>query len=225
MHSMPKRAHTVALATPCWPAPVSATMRRLPSRRASSAWPTALLILCAPVWARSSRLSQMRAPPTSAREPLGEVERRLAADVVAPQRGELGRERRVGERVGERGLELVERRHHRLGHEAPAEAAEAPERVGRVLHVESALRGAHPASLAAATSRRTRSWSLMPAALLDAARAVDAVGAAPRAPPARRSPGRAARRAAACRSATSPLARRQWAYSASMSRVSPHGRS
>ena len=59
-------AHTVALATPCWPAPVSATMRRLPSRCASSAWPTALLILCAPVCARSSRLSQMRAPPTSA---------------------------------------------------------------------------------------------------------------------------------------------------------------
>ena len=48
-HSRPKRAHTVAVATPCCPAPVSAMMRRLPMRRASSAWPTVLLILCAPV--------------------------------------------------------------------------------------------------------------------------------------------------------------------------------
>jgi hypothetical protein len=45
-------------ATPCWPAPVSAITRRLPIRRASSAWPSALLILCEPVWLRSSRFSQ-----------------------------------------------------------------------------------------------------------------------------------------------------------------------
>ena len=64
-HSSPKRAHTVAVATPCWPAPVSAMMRRFPMRRASSAWPTVLLILCAPVWFRSSRLSQTRAPTRS----------------------------------------------------------------------------------------------------------------------------------------------------------------
>ena len=48
-HSSPKRAHTVAVATPCWPAPVSATIRFFPSRRASTIWPSALLILCAPV--------------------------------------------------------------------------------------------------------------------------------------------------------------------------------
>ena len=48
--------HAVAVATPCWPAPVSAITRVLPSRRVSSAWPSTLLILCAPVWARSSRL-------------------------------------------------------------------------------------------------------------------------------------------------------------------------
>src|SRR6266700_1999721 len=60
---MPKRAHTVAVATPCWPAPVSAMMRRLPMRRASSAWPSALFSLWAPVWQRSSRFRWMRAPP------------------------------------------------------------------------------------------------------------------------------------------------------------------
>ena len=55
-HGRSSSAQAVAVATPCWPAPVSAMTRVLPSRRVSSAWPSALLILCAPVWARSSRL-------------------------------------------------------------------------------------------------------------------------------------------------------------------------
>ena len=59
----PKSAHAVAVATPCWPAPVSAMMRFLPIRCASSTWPMVLLILCAPVWRRSSRLSHTWAPP------------------------------------------------------------------------------------------------------------------------------------------------------------------
>src|ERR687893_215352 len=65
----PKRAATVAVATPCWPAPVSAMIRVLPMRRASRIWPMQLLILCAPVWSRSSGwlrkllgLVAMRAP-------------------------------------------------------------------------------------------------------------------------------------------------------------------
>mmetsp|Transcript_7998 Transcript_7998/g.18711 ORF Transcript_7998/g.18711 Transcript_7998/m.18711 type:complete len:239 (-) Transcript_7998:901-1617(-) len=53
----------VDVATPCCPAPVSAMMRGFPIFLARSAWPMALLILCAPVCARSSRLSQMVAPP------------------------------------------------------------------------------------------------------------------------------------------------------------------
>ena len=52
----PKRAQTVAVATPCWPAPVSAMMRVLPMRLASRIWPTQLLSLCEPVWLSSSRL-------------------------------------------------------------------------------------------------------------------------------------------------------------------------
>ena len=48
------------VATPCWPAPVSAMMRGLPMRRVSRAWPMQLLILWAPVWLRSSRLRKMR---------------------------------------------------------------------------------------------------------------------------------------------------------------------
>ncbi len=55
-HGRPNSAQAVAVATPCIPAPVSAMIRPLPRRRASSTWPSVLLILCAPVWFRSSRL-------------------------------------------------------------------------------------------------------------------------------------------------------------------------
>ena len=51
-----ERAQAVAVATPCWPAPVSAITRVLFIRWASMTWPIALLILWAPVWFRSSRL-------------------------------------------------------------------------------------------------------------------------------------------------------------------------
>src|SRR6185503_1871066 len=63
---MSNSAQAVAVATPCWPAPVSAITRVLPIRFVSSAWPSALLSLCEPVWARSSRLSRIRAPPACA---------------------------------------------------------------------------------------------------------------------------------------------------------------
>jgi hypothetical protein len=62
VHGRPTRAQAAAVATPCWPAPVSATMRFTPRRLASSACPSALLILCAPVCARSSRFSHTSAP-------------------------------------------------------------------------------------------------------------------------------------------------------------------
>ena len=58
----PMRAQAAAVATPCWPAPVSAITRFAPMRLASSTWPIELLILCAPVCARSSRLNQISAP-------------------------------------------------------------------------------------------------------------------------------------------------------------------
>ena len=110
------------------------------------------------MWLRSSRLSQIWAPPTSAREPLGQVDRRRAADEVAGQRVALVVERGVGEGVVDGGLELVERRHHGLGHVAPAELAEAPEAVGQVGADHRA------ASLAAFTKALMRSWSLTPGA-------------------------------------------------------------
>ena len=47
--SMPNSAAAVAVATPCWPAPVSATRLVLPMRRAKRVWPSTLLILWLPV--------------------------------------------------------------------------------------------------------------------------------------------------------------------------------
>ena len=63
----------MALATPCWPAPVSAMTRVLPIRLASSAWPRTLLILCEPVWFRSSRLRKIRTPPACSAKRLASV--------------------------------------------------------------------------------------------------------------------------------------------------------
>ncbi len=53
---MSNSAQAVAVATPCWPAPVSAITRVLPMRLARSTWPSTLLILWLPVWFSSSRL-------------------------------------------------------------------------------------------------------------------------------------------------------------------------
>jgi hypothetical protein len=67
LHSRPKRAAAVAVATPCWPAPVSAMTRVLPMSRVRSAWPSTLLILWEPVWVRSSRFKMIRIPSCSDR--------------------------------------------------------------------------------------------------------------------------------------------------------------
>jgi hypothetical protein len=123
-HSRPNRAQIVAVATPCWPAPVSAMMRRLPMRRASSACPTVLLILWAPVWLRSSRLSQTGAPMRS--DSRGAVLSGVGRPTYSrSMRVEFGAERRIGHGRVERRVERVERWHQRLGHVASAEPAES----------------------------------------------------------------------------------------------------
>ena len=131
MHSRPSSAQAVAAATPCWPAPVSAITRGLPIRRASSAWPSALLILCEPVWVRSSRLSHT-SPPAS----LGQARARGRAASAgrrsrAAAASSSSREGRVGAGREPLALELVERRDQRLRHVAAAVGAEAPLDRGR----------------------------------------------------------------------------------------------
>ena len=121
---MPSRAAAVAVATPCWPAPVSATSRVLPMRLASRAWPSTLLILWEPVWFRSSRFRRSRQPSSSHRR-RHSVRIDGPPGVVPQQAVQLGPERGVGPGVGEGRLQLLAGRDQRLGHEPAAEPAEA----------------------------------------------------------------------------------------------------
>jgi hypothetical protein len=120
----PKRAQTVAVATPCWPAPVSAMIRVLPMRIASRIWPTQLLILCAPVWFSSSRLNQTCAPPRLFSQARGEIERAGAADIMFQQVVKFGLERRID--LGRLVLffQVENQRHQRFGDVSPAKLAE-----------------------------------------------------------------------------------------------------
>ena len=124
-HSRPSRAAAVALATPCWPAPVSAMIRGLPIRLREQRLAEHVVDLVAPVWLRSSRLSRIRAPPTcsASRWRLGE-RARPAGVRRRSSPAELARERRVGHGLPVACVELVQRGDQRLGHAAAAEAAE-----------------------------------------------------------------------------------------------------
>ena len=66
---------TVAVATPCWPAPVSAMRRVLPSRRASSAWPSDVVDLVRAGVGEVLALQVDRAPPCLARPRAGPPDR------------------------------------------------------------------------------------------------------------------------------------------------------
>ena len=126
-----------------------------PCATASSAWPSALLILCAPVWARSSRFRKMRAPPNAAdsRRRLGQ--RRGTSHVVLQQPIELLVKLRVLGAAEVRALELLDRLDERLGHVA---ARQTPRNSrGRRDRAVDAFMVAHIASKSA--SRRSRSFT------------------------------------------------------------------
>ena len=123
-HGRPKRAHTVATATPCWPAPVSAMMRVLPMRRASWIWPRQLLILCAAGVIELVALEVDLGAAQVLGEALGEVERARPAGVVGVEIGQLLLEGGVGFRLVVGALQVEDQRHQRLGDEAAAEHAE-----------------------------------------------------------------------------------------------------
>ena len=122
------------MATPCWPAPVSAMTRVLPSRRVSSAWPSALLILCAPVWARSSRLRYSRSAGISASSPGRAAARRrraCGADGLGEAVGAVERRRAPGE--PRRGARAARPRRPGPGggRRRPSRAARAPPSASR----------------------------------------------------------------------------------------------
>ena len=90
-------------------------------------------------------------------EPLREIERRRPPGVVPEQLAEPPAEAGVGARRLVRPLQLDERRHERLRHEAPAEAAEVAAGVGQRGGIDQPWR--HQALRAAAMKRRTLSGS------------------------------------------------------------------
>ena len=126
---MPNSAAAVAVATPCWPAPVSAIRRRLPIRRANRACPITLLSLCDPVWARSSRLRNSWTP-SSAESRSQRVIGVGPTPVVLEGPVELLPEPGVAPGPAEGLFELEARRHQRLGYEATAELSEPAARAG-----------------------------------------------------------------------------------------------
>ena len=99
----------------------------------SSAWPSVLLILCAPVWFRSSRLSQICAPPHCSRQPLGKIQRRRAADVVLQQVVQLGLKRRVLPGLVILRRQLIEGPRQRLRHIPAAKGAKPAGGIGEWL--------------------------------------------------------------------------------------------
>ena len=125
-------AQTVAVATPCCPAPVSAMIRCLPMRWASRHWPRALLILWAPVWARSSRLRYMRAPPQCRLRFFGVVQSGRATGVVGHQIAELLGEPGVVLNGAVGILELGEGGHNRFRYELATEVAKTATVVRKV---------------------------------------------------------------------------------------------
>ena len=139
-----------------------------PCAAASSAWPTALLILWAPVWHRSSRFRKTSHPSAADRR---------AARVIGVGRPTKSRRtaassaRKAGSRA-RRGvglLQLAQRLHQRLGDVA---AAVGPE----VAVARRAASSLAPSRTARHERAHARRGSLRPGARLDAAGDVDRVG-------------------------------------------------
>jgi len=122
---MPKSAATVAVATPCWPAPVSAISRLFFSRRATSACPIVLLILGAGV-EQVLALEEDAGTAEPPREAAGEVEPGRPSGVLAEPARELALEGGVAGQARVGPLELEELRHEGFGDVPAPVLAEVP---------------------------------------------------------------------------------------------------
>ena len=117
--------------------------RVLPMRLVSSAWPSTLLILCEPVWLRSSRLRITRAPPQCSAK-RGTSVMMLGPPGVGPVEAlQLADEGRVDCCLAPHLLELLEGRDQGLRHVPTAEAAEPPTANGRRSHRWPSTVGRH----------------------------------------------------------------------------------
>ena len=131
-HFIPNIAATVAVATPCWPAPVSAMMRVLPMRLAKRICPIALLILCAPVWIQIFALQINFCAAEFLGEPFGKIKRRGAADKFLEVIIQFALEFRVVLRAEIFLLQFLQRMHQRLRHITSAVRTEVAVGVGQI---------------------------------------------------------------------------------------------
>ncbi len=122
----PKRAATVAVATPCWPAPVSAMMRVLPMLPREQHLADAVVDLVRPGVVEVFALEIDFRAAEMTRQPLGEIERTGAADIMRKQCVQFGFECRIILRRNPGLFQIQQQRHQRLGHIASAERAEMP---------------------------------------------------------------------------------------------------
>jgi hypothetical protein len=115
MHSRPKRAQSVAVATPCWPAPAAGEQ--------DLAEHVVHLVRAGVVQLFALQVDLGAAEMVG--QPLGEIERARPADIVREVAGHLGGIGGIGLRLGIGLLEVEDERHQRLGDEAAAIDAEA----------------------------------------------------------------------------------------------------
>ena len=178
----------MAAATPCWPAPVSAIIRCLPIRTVSSAWPTTLLSLCEPVWARSSRLA---APARRGARRAGGTRSPASAGRRSRAGPRRARSRNAGSAQASAKAASSSRQagHERLGDEAPAELAEAA--VGARVPHQARRRRCGPSGrsgrLTRPSSRRGRPSDRRPRRLGRTGRSASAASAAAAGRPATKS--------------------------------------
>ena len=131
VHGSPRRAQAAALATPCCPAPVSATMRLRAEAPGEQRLPDGVVDLVG-AGVRQVLALQPDLRPPARREPLGERERRRTADPAVELPAELALEFPRVQVLAHAARQALERRDESLGHIASAEGTEAPVRV-RVL--------------------------------------------------------------------------------------------
>ena len=157
------------MATPCWPAPVSAMTRRLPMRRGQQRLPEHVVDLVGAGVAEVLALEE-HGGPGPLREPGGMVEGGGPAGVVGKEARQLRLEGGVAARLLVGLRQLVERRHQRLGHVPASVRSEA----GLNGHQDSASRvaGEH-GTLGVADGGKERPQERR---VLLAGRALDAAG-------------------------------------------------
>ena len=160
---MPYLAQTVATATPCWPAPVSAMMRVLAHAAGEQDLAKAIVDLVAAGVVQLVALEiDLRATEMLA-QPLRVIERRRPAAIVAQQTGQLLLKLGVGlcSLIGF--LQLENKRHERFGDETASEVSEVAAliRARREMCLAAVARWMYRCSPLPADLRRMRYYAII----------------------------------------------------------------